>query len=165
MNLDFSADQLAAIQDAETLLQNAGISVLSFIQFQTHRHHVEDHHDGPSDTVRHAQYVSPPATPFTAEDIRIGRHRVTREQTVQAFIEHPYNAIVEFPQSGASSGESVAHRQKIDTNHYMDPRDNVQFSIYKHHSTRKIKGCFMLDPSTEGNKPMECMKFTGDCKS
>lgn len=91
--------------------------------------------------------------------------RVTRERTssVHAVIEHAANAIVEFPESGAATDLAVAHVFPVDPNNFVDPRDNLQYSLGEHHGQRKGVRCYFLQRYSQSSLPVPCTRIKTGC--
>lgn len=114
-----------------------------------------------------ASYVAPKAVYFTENERLDGLHRATRVGYVSALLDHPEGAVVEYPESGKSYGEAIAHRFAISALTPVDfihPRANIQYSLGGSHGGHKDRECYLIrDPET--GKPMKCMKHTYTCMS
>ncbi|KAF8590222.1 hypothetical protein K439DRAFT_1514002 [Ramaria rubella] len=106
--MPLSIEQLGVLQQARQLLEEANILLCSdvttskldppLLQLQnTLDSYIQN--NTPHPNVLLSQYVSPPATYFTAEQILQGQNRITRQSYASAIVEHPIGAIVEFPQT------------------------------------------------------------------
>ncbi|KAG1862305.1 hypothetical protein F4604DRAFT_1657854 [Suillus subluteus] len=112
-----------------------------------------------------AHYTPPPARPFTAEDHMQGRHRVTRKTSAHAIVEHPIGAIVEYPQTGRHANESIAHIFHIDPSTFtstLRPKSSFQYSLGDGHGGQIIGKCLMLRDA--GGQPVSCAKLRTSCK-
>ncbi|KAF8158165.1 hypothetical protein B0H34DRAFT_674626 [Crassisporium funariophilum] len=61
-----------------------------------------------------SQYTPPLAQALTSNEIAHGDNKVNLQTTVDAIIDHPLNACVEYPETGHKLGVSVGHRMLID---------------------------------------------------
>ncbi|KZV93882.1 hypothetical protein EXIGLDRAFT_767640 [Exidia glandulosa HHB12029] len=89
------------------------------------------------------------ARQWTANDLNRDKaaNRVTREKRCSAFITHSFGAIVEFPETGAQAGESVAHRFPIDPSSPFRPQHSFQYSLGGDwHGGNKSVDCYLIKP-------------------
>jgi len=112
-----------------------------------------------SDLTPLLKYTSPLARFFTSEEILAGKSRLNQKAFVQASIEHPPNAIVEFPQTGSGQSMGIAHIFLVDLDaaSFHNPRDNIQYSLGEPQGYRHRVKCHLLrDPET--GDPVCCLQ-------
>ncbi|KAG2137941.1 hypothetical protein DEU56DRAFT_736613 [Suillus clintonianus] len=172
--------QRSAVQSAQVLLENAGLSPRDLDSFSLSSSPPPSS-PAPSTlpelcpaspsarntclAVAGARYIPPAAQLFTAEDRTQGRHRVTRKTSAHAIVEHPIGAIVEYPQTGHRADESVAHVFHVDPSSFTSsphPKSSFQYSLGDGHGGRTIGQCLMLRDA-EG-RPLSCTKLKTSCK-
>ncbi|KAG1841105.1 hypothetical protein DFJ58DRAFT_732557 [Suillus subalutaceus] len=110
-------------------------------------------------------YTPPPVRPFTAEDHMQGWHCVTHKTSAHAIVEHPIGAIVEYPQTGRHADESIAHIFHIDPSMFtstLHPKSSFQYSLGDGHGGQIIGKCLMLRDA--GGQPVSCAKLRTSCK-
>ncbi|KIK33430.1 hypothetical protein CY34DRAFT_99623 [Suillus luteus UH-Slu-Lm8-n1] len=174
--------QRCAVQSAQILLENAGLSPQDLDSFSSSSSSSPSPPSPPSSTlpilcpaspstrnaplaVAGARYIPPPARPFTAEDLTQGRHRVTRKTSAHAIVEHPIGAIVEYPQTGHHVGESIAHIFHVDPSSFtpsLHPKSSFQYSLGDGHGGQIIGQCLMLRDTSR--QPVSCTKLRTSCK-
>ncbi|KAF8510582.1 hypothetical protein BU17DRAFT_19401, partial [Hysterangium stoloniferum] len=79
------------------------------------------------------KYNAPPSQLFSAEDILLKKNQVTRKSYADSFIYHPTGVIVEFPEAAAVLKGSVAHFFPVNSENYIDPKENIQYSLGGQH--------------------------------
>lgn len=109
-----------------------------------------------------SRYEPPPSRSFTDTECSLGLHKVTREKTADRFVEHPRDAIVEYPETGDAPGTTVAHIFHVDPGSFHHPRLNFQYSLGDGHGGRDEVVCKMLR-SVSGS-PVLCSKLRTMCK-
>lgn len=109
------------------------------------------------------EYNPPPASWFTLEECGQRKNRVTRELNVDAIIDHPLEAVVEYPETGRVMGESVAHRFAVDPTAFRHPKNNIQYSLGGGQGQYSVD-CFMLG-SESGQASVRCIRREVQCKS
>ncbi|KAG1802907.1 uncharacterized protein HD556DRAFT_1216010, partial [Suillus plorans] len=117
-----------------------------------------------SPEVMAARYCPQPARLFTIDEIAQGCNKVNRETSVDAIIEHPLGAIVEYPQTGSAPGDAVAHIFHVnpDPKLFIHPKSNLQYSLGDSHNGRQNAWCFLLkDPF---GKSVLCSKLRTSCE-
>ncbi|KAG2745354.1 hypothetical protein P692DRAFT_201720309 [Suillus brevipes Sb2] len=169
-HVNLSDVQLAALKAAQDILDNAGLSPLDL---NTNLPPSRDASPAaPSTSVQQpaspeviaARYRPPPARLFTTDEVARGCNKINRETSVDAIIEHPLSAIVEYPQTGSAPGLAVAHVFHIDPspNLFIHPKSNLQYSLGDSHNGRQNAQCFLLkDPF---GKSVLCSKLRTSCK-
>ncbi|KAG0704065.1 hypothetical protein DFH29DRAFT_997951 [Suillus ampliporus] len=138
--MSFSDSQHAAILAAQQILENVGLSPRD----------LDSPSPSPAPTllstplppppeVLSSCYQPPPARAFTADELSLKCDQVNRETCVQALVEHPLGAIVEYPETGACEDSSVAHIFNVNPNpdHFINPKLNFQYSLGDGHGGRK----------------------------
>ena len=110
-------------------------------------------------------YDPPPARYFTLDELREGCDRVTRKTFAHKIVEHPVNAIVEYPETGENDGEYVAHIFNVDPVHFNsthNPKASFQYSLGDGHGGCEDVECHMLK-DLQG-RPVQCSVFQTNCK-
>jgi len=109
-------------------------------------------------------YDPPPARYFTPDELRKGCNRVTRKTSAHKIIEHPLNAIIEYPETGENDGECVAHVFNVDPDSFKSthPKASFQYSLGDGHGGRDGVECHMLR-DLQG-WPVLCKVFQTNCK-
>ena len=154
--LVLNEQQLTALATAQKDFSRVGLTIST-----TTSTHIailpkqDDSLNGPSLQVVLAQlrYKSPLALflPHTT-------YQLNRKGYVHAILDHPLGAVVEYPQSGHSPGQAVAHRFTVDSFNCINPRDNIQYSLG---GTTAVKGsrpkgnCYLF--SSAMGKPLPCI--------
>ncbi|KIJ42824.1 hypothetical protein M422DRAFT_253914 [Sphaerobolus stellatus SS14] len=82
---------------------------------------------------------------------------------VQKFVQHPENAIVEYPETGHSTNEAIAHIFPVSTEESgaFDPKMNIQYGIWGKHGSRDNTRLFLMPQNTKGFTL--CKKFKARC--
>lgn len=75
------------------------------------------------------RYKPPAARVFTLDELALDLNRINRQLYVHRVVEHPVNAIVEFPETGSTQGICVAHKFSVDPNSEFHPKQNIQYSL------------------------------------
>ncbi|KZV80129.1 hypothetical protein EXIGLDRAFT_781386 [Exidia glandulosa HHB12029] len=102
----------------------------------------------PHPAILATRHRPPPATVLSAYDIALGLNKITRESSAYALILHLPNHIVEFPQSGSSANERIAHIFSVDPDAIYHPKDDFQYSFDKGHGAKENKICQLLRDGT-----------------
>jgi len=92
-------------------------------------------------------------------------HKLTRQSYVNAEVVHPCGAVLEYPQTGGSEEEAIAHIFEIDPSKptkLYDPRGNIQYSLGGIHGTRHNVECFRL--KGQDGLPPFCKQVKLSCK-
>lgn len=119
-----------------------------------------------SNAVQGSRYIPPPARLYTPDEVTEGRNRINRLLTADAVVEHPAGAIVEYPQTGASDNERIAHVFAIDMEpdtYFDSPQSSFQYSLGNAHGGRKGVNCHLLRDSDTGT-PARCDHLHTSCK-
>lgn len=98
----------------------------------------------PCPAVSYSQYIPPPARKYTPAEIAKSLNRINRRVDAHSWIEHPLDAIVEYPQTGENLGEAVAHFFPIDPMNYVHPKLAFQYLLGDSHGGRKAVQCHLL---------------------
>lgn len=114
--------------------------------------------------IERASYVPPKAVDFTVDERARRLDQVTRVGYATALLDHPEGAVLEYPESGKVSGESVAHRFTITPRSYIHPKENIQYSLGGIHGGNNDMKCYMLRDPVSG-KPLQCSKIKYGCTS
>ncbi|KAG2110340.1 uncharacterized protein F5147DRAFT_772592 [Suillus discolor] len=184
--------QRSAVQSAQILLENAGLSPRDLDSFSSSSSSPSPPSSSPSPppspsspppstlpkfcpaslstrntclAVAGTRYTPPPAQPFTVEDRLQGRHCVTRKTSAHAIIEHPIGATVEYPQTRRHADESIAHIFHINPSMFTSTlhlKSSFQYSLGDRHGGQIIGKCLMLHDA--GGQPVSCAKLRTSCK-
>jgi len=185
--MEFSSSQLAALQNAQSILHDAGLSPRDLdnhsITSSPSLSQLSCSEVSPASLVRplplfspapcpvivSAQYIPPPARSFTLDEITTGANRINRQSRVGSIVNHPLGAIVEYPQTGATDGDAVAHiftlaRANVNTmaSAFDFPQSSFQYSLGDGHGGAKGVQCYLLRDSM--GKPVRCKKLSTSCK-
>ncbi|KAG2742423.1 hypothetical protein P692DRAFT_20821992 [Suillus brevipes Sb2] len=181
--MDLSEHQCLAVQHAQSILSDAGLSAsdLNYSPTTSTRSLTPTTSNTspaassvavlpstePSPIVQASNYVPPPACQFTANEIPQNAHRVSRQTTVHAIVKHSLGAIVEYPETGSVLGQAIAHIFPISVNpitHEFDhPKASFQYSFGDGHGGRKNVLCHLLRDSADG-RPVKCNRISTSCK-
>ncbi|KAG9309526.1 hypothetical protein JVU11DRAFT_10503 [Chiua virens] len=94
----------------------------------------------PAPTILASLYRPRPSHTFTETKRDQGLHKVNHEKVAHHVVEHPRDAIVEYPETGSELGISVAHIFNINPDCFHDPRFNFQYSLGDGHG-RGLRYC------------------------
>jgi hypothetical protein len=183
--MEFSSSQLTALQNAQSILDDAGLSPCDL------NNHSVTSSPSPSQLscsevspaslvlplplsapvpcpiIISARYIPPPARSFTLDEITTGANRINRQSRVGSIISHPPGAVVEYPQTGATLGDAVAHIFTLvcdaNTTTFDFPQFSFQYSLGDSHGGTKGVQCYLLRDSM--GKPVCCKKLSTSCKS
>lgn len=179
--MELSSAQLNALEFAQSILDDAGLSPRdlsdhsqtsspppsSYSSPDTSTISLPLSAPDPCSAILAAQYIPPPAHSFTPDEISAGAHRINRQSTVHAIINHPPGAIVEYPQTGSLKGNAVAHvftvTHNFDSMEFDLPQFNFQYSLGDGHGGLKGVQCFLLHDNM--GQPVRCKKLSTSCKS
>ncbi|EJD54157.1 hypothetical protein AURDEDRAFT_157410 [Auricularia subglabra TFB-10046 SS5] len=115
-----------------------------------------------SAALRLRSYEPAQARVFTEREIREGRNSVTTKTTAHAIIEHPFGAVVEFPETGAVEGQSIAHRFAIDPEHPCMPHHSIQYSTGTTVHGMHEANCRLIRTDKQ---PVKCKVYSYTCSS
>ncbi|KAG1760684.1 hypothetical protein EV702DRAFT_1053394 [Suillus placidus] len=181
--MDLSEDQLFAVQCAKSILSDTGLrspSDLDYSPVTSTRSLTPTTSNTspavssftslpstePSPIIQASNYIPPPAHHFTANKISRNAHRINRQTTVNAIVEHPCGAIVEYPETGSVMGQAVAHIFPIsvncNTHEFDNPKASFQYSLGDGHGGWKNVLCHLLRDSD--GKPVKCNRISMSCK-
>lgn len=116
----------------------------------------------PAPAVSASRYEPPPSRLITETERNQGLHKVTREKVAHRVVEHPRDAIVEYPETGDAPGIAVAHLFNIDPDSFCEPQSSFQYSLGGGHGGRDEVVCKMLRGAS--GKPVLCSKLRTTCK-
>ncbi|KIJ47000.1 hypothetical protein M422DRAFT_249286 [Sphaerobolus stellatus SS14] len=160
--------QLEAIWKAREILEQAGVLKSPPFSPQAQVIRLKSILTSPSfDNSSSAQsflkYLPPSAIPYTPNDILTGRNRTTQQGYVQKFVQHPENVIVEYPETGHSTNEAIAHIFPVspEESGSFDPKMNIQYGIWGKHGSRDNTRLFLMPQNTKGFTL--CKKFKARC--
>lgn len=117
----------------------------------------------PAPAVLVSRYEAPRSRPFTDNEFKRSAHKAIREKSADRVIEHPLNAIVEYPEMGDGRDITVAHIFNIRPDSFYHPRFNFQYSLGDGHGGRGKVTCKMLWDAS--GKPVKCSKLRTTCGS
>ncbi|KAF9234897.1 hypothetical protein BU15DRAFT_52007 [Melanogaster broomeanus] len=119
----------------------------------------------PSSAVLALRYEPPVAHKFTDNEINQRLNKVNRQTYVDAIIEHPPGAVVEYPQTGEVTGASIAHIFNVDSDpsRFIHPKSNFQYSLGDGHGGRDNVVCRLL--TSKSGSSVLCYKLRTSCKS
>lgn len=167
--MPLSVSQLGALREAHQILEDAGLvgrdNAVAEAPGLTQLQDILDLHLNSHPHPFLSNYTPPTATPFTPDELQSGENRITRQGYVQAIVEHPAGATVEYPQTGSQSGEAVAHRFCVDPKslNVVNPKLNIQYSLGDEHGSRANVTCHLLrDIDTQD--PVSCRQTKISCK-
>ncbi|KAG1869710.1 hypothetical protein C8R48DRAFT_597246 [Suillus tomentosus] len=181
--MDLSEHQRLAVQHAQSILSDAGLSVsdLDYSPTTSTRSLTPTTLNTspaalsvallpstePSQIVQASNYIPLPACQFTADEISQNAHHVNRQTTVDAIVEHPLGAIMEYPETGSVMGQAIVHIFSISANyitHEFDiPKASFQYLFGDGHGGWENILCHLLRDSTDG-KPVKCNRISMFCK-
>ena len=174
--MDLSAEQRDALSRCEAILTGVGLSprVLDTSPSpsrassrastpSTPSSYISSFDCPPCPAVLASQYIPPPARLFTREERDCHANRVTRRTYVDGIIEHPLDAIVEYPQTGSRDGESIAHIFTVDPLNFFHPKSSFQYSLGDTHGGQADIKCHLLRDES-GNTPVLCNKVRLSCE-
>jgi len=164
-----TTEQLAALQQARMLLEKAGVlssppgSPSTEVQHLRKCLQVPDVLQQEPSILPLLRYIAPPASSFSCEQILSRSNRITTQTSVQKIVYHPIGAIVEFPETGISKSQAVAHVFPV-LDKDFDPKLNIQYSIWGQHGAHENFTNYLLWNGTSG-EPSQCRQFKSCCKS
>ncbi|KAF8547225.1 hypothetical protein OG21DRAFT_1425234 [Imleria badia] len=148
LHRSFSQSQLRALEEVHSLLAQAGLTIsdcdtLSRLSSRLSAHpsspalsflHSRASSQGPntsepSPQVIASRYIPPPARAFTADERMRQLNKVNRKVMVDAIVEHPLGALIEYPETGAITKQNVAHIFRIDPAVFVRPESEFQYSL------------------------------------
>ena len=106
-----------------------------------------------------------PAQYFTPDELQKGLNHVTRKTSAHKIIEHPVNAIVEYPETSENNEECVAHVFNVDPDSFNStyhPKASFQYSLGNGHGGRDGVECLMLKDSQ--GWPVQCNVLQTSCQ-
>ncbi|KIJ08970.1 hypothetical protein PAXINDRAFT_182194 [Paxillus involutus ATCC 200175] len=175
--MELSHDQLTVVEHVHLILAGAGLSPQDLGSSESGSERspsppnscrssraspVSDLFLDPSPVVLASPYIPPPARPFTPEELTKRHNKVNRRQFVDAIVEHPPGAVVEYPQSGATAGQAVAHIFTIDPTDFDNPKSSFQYSMGNNHGSRPRVKCGLL--RDHAGEPVTCDRLKSSCR-
>lgn len=102
-------------------------------------------------------YVPPPSFPVSEESLLAKTNRINQQTFYTHYIAHSQNAIIEYPETGSTDGQSVLHMIPINPQDYITPLSNAQYSFGVSHgsSTTHMR---------IGDQEVECKRTSGICQ-
>ncbi|KIK81571.1 hypothetical protein PAXRUDRAFT_155811 [Paxillus rubicundulus Ve08.2h10] len=118
----------------------------------------------PSPEVIVSQYELLPAQFFSINEIDQGLNKINCETTVDRVIWHPHGAIVEYLQTGAADGATIAHIFDVDPHpkHFIHPKASFQYSLGDGHSSHDNMTCFLF--KSQSGAVVLCVKLHTLCQ-
>src|SRR5882672_6906832 len=173
--MPLSIEQLGALHQAREILYAAGLlqdvdlhtgseSALHQLQWILDMHLSPDPHP----VIKASQYVAPLVTMYTPDEIAAGANHVTWKSYVHGLVEHPFGAIIEYPQTGSDMHEAISHRFCVkpaqDRDSISDPKDYIQYSLGAKKGCHKDVKCALLC-DIETWEPVPCFQVKMSCES
>ncbi|KAF9232965.1 hypothetical protein BU15DRAFT_90533 [Melanogaster broomeanus] len=170
--MDLSRSQLNAMERAQLILDDAGVSPRELELLSRPSSRLSSHVSSrsyspivrppitPSPSILASQYIPPPARPFTPDELTNHVHKINRNQSVDAIIEHPLGAIVEYPQTGVFPGQAIAHVFTIDPLSFENPKSNFQYSMGGNGG--RLSCCGLL--RDDSGEPVICNRLKSSCQ-
>lgn len=168
----YSDVQLAAIETAKALLLGAGLQPAANLTSQPTNQPsspaspFKDTEQAPPHLL-HLRYQPPIARPFTKDELALNLHIINRQLRADAFVDHPLDAVVEYPESSSEKWPHhvIAHRFAVDPtkSRYYHPKSNVQYSMGGSHGAEDGVYCGTLLCDIDG-KAVVCQKVKTSCK-
>lgn len=128
------------------------------------RHH---HDPGPGEDplplpqVAPASYWPPNARLFTPDEIKEERHKLNKKSRLTRIIEHPLDAVLEYPETTELSSEKIAHVFPIRPDAFRSPHLNIQYSLNFEGSIDDVSCKLLRD---ESGTPAQCYKISNTCR-
>ena len=168
-------DQQHAIAQARTLLQAAGLDISTLTEIsssaQPNREPPLSQHTGVSfpQLPRHPavagyHYIPSPLEVHSAEASWCAK--INRQTTISALVDHPLHVIVEYPETGQSAEQLVAHRFRVNPDDPNDrPHLNFQYSLGGDSGSMggygdALCGSLLVDSQ---NQPVSCRYHKRSC--
>lgn len=73
-------------------------------------------------------YQPQPAHWFTPDECARGDNVINRQTRIDAIVHHPLDAIVEYPETGATAASAVGHIYSVNPQEFHHPSLNIQYS-------------------------------------
>lgn len=108
-------------------------------------------------------YISNPPVFFSQSELLAGKGRITLKSHVDGVVNHPLGAIIEYPASGTRDGVAIAHIFEIDPLNFINPKDNIQYSLGGQHSGQSQISCRLLH-NKDLSSPVQCKRTRYSCK-
>ncbi|KIJ50592.1 hypothetical protein M422DRAFT_245222 [Sphaerobolus stellatus SS14] len=169
--MTFDELQLEALQKARKILEEAGLlksppssPLAELTYFKQIFELSQDSNSEVSSIPSTINYIASLAAPYTSEDMHSGRNRTTYKACAQKFIQHPENAIVEYPETGSFNGEAIVHIFPLPpgtSQEDFDPKLNIQYGIWGKHGSRPNVRLFLF-PQEDKSFPL-CSQFKAEC--
>ncbi|KAF7333550.1 hypothetical protein MSAN_02419900 [Mycena sanguinolenta] len=135
--MPLSNAQLSAVYEAKKILAEVGLTTVPTTS-DDHRNYLDVSRiisealptsDSTCAAVSGSLYRPLPARPFTEEELQQSLNYINRQTSVHRLVEHPLGAIVEYPETGNSTGVGIAHRFYINAGKCYAPHENFQYSL------------------------------------
>lgn len=168
--MSLSELQLTAIHEAKQILAAVGLSLSDppcapdSDAEETYLPHNPDSENSvpPRALVLGSLYEPPAARRFTPPEI-LGKHnRLTQKTAVDALVDHPLGALVEYPETGSCTGERIAHRFAVNPADFLHPKADFQYSLGDKHGGHKDALCYLLR-NGDGDL-VSCSHVSTSCK-
>lgn len=169
MSLPLSIPQLTAICAAQATLNSVGLSAATFTPSTPSTSSPSSRGSTPTSSLPYsevlaAHYVPPRSRLFTADEIACGQNKVNHETSVDHIVDHPLDMIVDYPETGDALDKAVTHVFSMcdDSEHFVHPRSNFQYSLGDGHGGRQDIVCCLL--KSKSGTPVVCHKLRTSCK-
>lgn len=129
----YSGEQISALAEARRVLDSVGLTSESSRLASLSRSvdldlDLEDSQAIPVPSVISQAYQPQPTYWFTSDECARGVNAVNRQTKIDGIIFHPSDAIIEYPETGATLGCSVGHIYTVNSQEFHHPRLNIQYS-------------------------------------
>ncbi|GJJ11594.1 hypothetical protein Clacol_005829 [Clathrus columnatus] len=103
-------------------------------------------------------YFSPSPTLFNLKE------QLNRLMYVHGIVDHPIGTIVEFPETGHQMDVGITHRFRVNSQNFVNPKDNIQYSLGPPHSIHYDVKCLLLSDKNTGELVL-CKQTKLSCHS
>lgn len=148
--------QRNAISRAQEVLRQAGLQFTDILI----DHSSTNNSSLPFKPLLH--YVTPRPILFTQDELEDGKGRITVKSGINAIVDHPPGAIVEFPETGDSMDMAIGHRFRICPEKFIHPKDNIQYSLGGTHGSHSDVRCFYLHDK-DTSEAVACKRTKYNC--
>ncbi|KAJ8475498.1 hypothetical protein ONZ45_g15590 [Pleurotus djamor] len=169
-----SEAQRKALDDAQKILETVGLSATGLQVLDTATERSQPRLDMSSDgnginlpqehvsLMPQLGYQAPMARLFSPAEKQDKKHHVNRQTKVTHIVDHPLEAVVEYPQTAGNSTDAIAHRYSVDGKPFVHPKGNIQYSLGDSHGGHDNVGCGLLLDGT--GKPFKCRQLKTSCR-
>ena len=152
----YSDAQVSALAEARHMLNDVGLTSESTgLAHLTHPEYFEDAVPAPPRISW--TYQPQPTHWFMSAERTRGDNGVNRQMKIDAVVYHPLDAIVEYPETGATPGSAIGHIFSVNPQDFHHPRLNIQYSLGGIQGGRAHVTCKFLCDNGSGTE--------SDCKN